>query len=356
MAQGAESASGMNHPNPQTLPAGNPSRTVPKVSVIIPARDAEDTITATLDGVLSQDYAGPIEIIVIDGSESAVMANIIRQSYPSVQWLPNPAQLLVPGANAGFRQATGDIFVRCDAHTVFPPSYIRQAIATLERTGAANVGGRQEAVGTTFFGRTVALAMTIPLGVGNSRHRIGRTAGPADTAYLGVFRRETLDEIGGGYNPALIRNEDYEFNYRLRKLGKTVWFDPELIVQYQPRSTIWTLAQQYFNYGRGKSTMLRLHPASVRFRHIAAPGFVLALVAGAGLALTGIGWGGVAVLLGIYASILVAGSAIAGFRRRETAAVLLPLALAIMHLSWGIGFFVLERTKISRFLTTRTGK
>ncbi len=312
--------------------------TPPPVSVIIPARNAEATIIPTLDSILAQDYEGPIEVIVADGSETPAMSELVRRSHPSVKLIPNPERTLVPGANAAFRAATGDVMVRCDAHTSFPPGYVSRAVETLERTGAANVGGRQLAVGTTPFERTVAMAMTTPLGAGDARHRLGGQEGVADTAFLGVFSRETLEEMGGGYTN-LAGNEDYEFNYRLRKRGKIVWFDPELVAHYRPRGTFWALARQYFRYGRGKSAVIMRHPGSVRPRQLAAPGLALSLAAGAALALAGFPWLLAALLLA-YVSTLAVGAAVVGFRRRDPAAILLPLALATMHLSWGIGFFI----------------
>ena len=313
----------------------------PSVSVIIPARDAEATIVSTLDAVYAQDYPGPIEVIVADGDVAPAMSELIRQCHPEVKVIPNPECSLVPGANAAFSLATGDIIVRCDAHTTFPPGYLTHAIATLERTGAGNVGGRQLAEGTTFFERTVAMAMTTPLGVGDARHRLGGKAGPTDTAFLGVFSRETLEETGG-YDPTVVRNEDYDFNYRLRKQGKTVWFDPELVVSYRPRGSFRALAMQYFNYGRGKSRVIMKHPASTRPRHLAAPGLVGGLVAGAVLAVAGVWWLLAALLLA-YVLTIAGGSVIVGLRRRSLAAVLLPPVLAIMHLTWGVGFFIPDR-------------
>ncbi len=327
----------MSTSNRQTSISGGSSSHLPSVSVIIPARNSEATIASALDGLLSQDYAGGIEIIVADGSDTPAMSDLIRRSYPQVKLIPNPEKTLGYGCNAGFRVATGDIVVRCDAHTVFPPEYVGRAVETLERTGAANVGGRQQAVGITFFERTVAIAMTTPLGVGNSRHRLGGEEGPSDTAFLGSFRRETLDEIGG-YDVTLTRNQDYELNYRLRKRGKTIWFDPELVVNYRPRGRLWALARQYFDYGRWKSVVLMKHPGSVQPRQLAAPGLALGLTAGAVLAAVGFPWL-LAALLSAYVPMLVVGSAIVGCRRGDSAAALLPLVLAVMHLCWGFGFF-----------------
>ena len=101
--------------------------------------------------MLSQDYAGSIEIIVADGSDTPATSELIRRSYPMVKLIPNPERTLAPGANAAFRIATGDIIMRCDAHTTFPHGYVSRAVETLERTGAANVGGRQQGSGRHLF-------------------------------------------------------------------------------------------------------------------------------------------------------------------------------------------------------------
>ncbi len=310
----------------------------PHVSVIIPARNAKSTIIPTLDALAAQDYSGEVEVIVADGDDKPHMADLIRQAHPWVKLIPNPERTLASGANAAFRKARGDILVRCDAHTVFPPGYLSRAVKALQQTGAANVGGRQQAVGTTFFERAVAMAMTTPLGVGDSRHRLGGKEGPTDTAFLGAFFRKTLEDAGGGY-ANLARNQDYELNYRLRKQGKTIWFDPGLVVQYRPRGTLWGLMRQYFNYGRGKSVVLMKHPSSVRYRHLAAPALTLGLVAGAALAVAGFLLPLVALLIA-YLSTLAVGATLVGFRRRDAAAVVLPPVLAAMHLSWGVGFFI----------------
>ena len=315
---------------------------LPSVSVLIPVRNAEATIRAAIDSVLSQDYKGSVEVIVADGSDTAATSDLVRRLYPTVKLVPNPEQIITTGIHAAHGAATGEIIVRCDAHTVFPPGYLRRAVSTLQRTGAANVGGRQQPVGTTFFGRAVAMAMTTPLGAGGARYRLGGAEGPADTVFLGAFRRDAL-EAAGGVDPVLGGAEDYELNWRLRARGETVWFDPGLVVTYRPRGTLSALARQYFNYGRWKRVVARRHPASLLPRHLASPLLLLGLAASPVLAVVGASWAAAAVPL-TYALTLALGSLTVGIRRRSSAALLLPLVLATMHLSWGIGFFTPART------------
>lgn len=315
----------------------------PSVSVLIPVRNAEATIEAALDSVLSQDYEGSVEVIVADGSDTPATSELVRRRYPTVRLVPNPERTIGFGSNAALRAATGEVAVRCDAHTALPPGYLRRAVETLARTGAANVGGRQRPVGDGPFERAVSMAMTSPLGAGGARHRVGGAEGPADTVYLGVFRREALDAVGG-YDPGLERNGDYELNWRLRQRGETVWFDPGLSVTYRPRGTLRALARQYFDYGRWKRVVLRRHPPSVRWRQIASPAIVLALAGGLVLALVGAPWPALA-LLSAYVPTLVGAAAVMVFRQRDPAALLVPLVLGAMHLAWGSGFFLPARNR-----------
>lgn len=306
----------------------------PSVSVVIPAHDGSRHIGAALDSVLAQRYGGAIEVIVADGSANPRLAQMLAHSYPNVRVVRNAEGSASAGLNHAIAAASGEVVVRCDVHAVLPPDYVALAVDALQRTGAANVGGWRHAVGSSFFERAAALAVTTFLGVGNARHHRGGREGPSDTVYLGTWRRETL-EAAGGFNPRLLRNQDYELNWRLREIGEIIWFDPALIVEYRPRGSLWSLAKQYFDYGRWKAAMLRQHPRSLRWRQLAAPALVAGLAASFAAALLGLR---VALLLPLaYLAALVAWSVGVGVARREPAAALLPLALATMHLCWGIG-------------------
>ena len=316
--------------------------TSPDVSIIIPARDAVETIGQTLDTILTQEYDGALEILVADGSDTRTMATWIRQNFPLVSVVSNPRRTIPTGLNRAIEASAGLIIVRCDAHSILPPTYVQDVVLLLERTGAACVGGMAIPVGNNLFGKAVALAVSSPLGSGDSCYKVGGTEGPVEHVYLGAWRRDTLIAVGG-YNESLEANEDYELNWRIRKSGGTVWFDPTLKVTYRTRSTAWALAKQGFAYGRWKASMLRQHPGSLRLRQLAPPILLLGLVISpiAGVA-TDCMWVGVALHM-LYVTVLVIGSVLTAFRRREWTATLLPLALAIMHLSWAVGFLTPTR-------------
>lgn len=310
--------------------------TAPMVSVIVPTRDAAETLDEALDSIFSQNYDGPLEVVVADGSDDSATADIVRKR-PAVKLIHNAQKTIGFGINAAIQAASGDVLVRCDAHTRLPQGYVRKAVTTLLRTGAANVGGQQVPVGETFLERAVAIAMSMPLGAGDARHRLGGRNGPVDTVYLGTFRRDALMAVGG-FDPTFLHNQDYEINWRLRDHGETVWFDSDLTVFYRPRGTLMLLAQQYFNYGRWKAEVLRCHPRSIRLRQIAPPVLVMGLAGALAAMAMGFAWG--ALLPLTYLGTLALWPLGIGVKRREWAALALAPVLATMHFSWGIGFFV----------------
>lgn len=325
----------------------------PKISVVVPARNAEVTLGWSLDAILAQEYDGEVEVIVADGSDSPAAKQIVLQRT-GVKYVRNPQKTVGYGINMAIAAATGAVVVRCDAHAFLPPGYLRRAVETLRKTGAANVGGRQRAKGTTPFETAVAMAMSTIIGAGDARYRVGGVAGPVDTVYLGAFRRDAL-EAAGGFDPSFFHNQDYEVNWRLRQHGEIVWFDPELEVIYRPRDSFFKLARQYFNYGRWKAAMLRRHPRSLRARHLAPPILVVGMAVSLGVGALGLQWGALPTALPlIYLATMLAWVAAIGVRHRTWAVAYVAPVLMTMHLCWGLGFFLPARRP--RLLTTPASK
>ena len=329
---------------------GGDSGALPGVAVLVPVRDEAAALPAALGAIAAQDYAGPIEVVVADASATAATAAAARAAMPGVRIVRNPGGSAAAGMNAALAASAHPVVVRCDARCVLPPEYVRVAVATLRRTGAANVGGRLAPVGRTWFECAAGLAMVSALGSGAPRYRRRRAGpGPVDTVPLGVFRRAALDAVGG-FDGGLARNEDYELNWRLRRWGGVVWFDPALAVGYRPRGGVGALARQYFDYGRWKRAMLLRHPRALRLRQTAAPALVTGLAASAAAALAalaglavdpslaGMLLGAAALVPGAWLAALAVGSVAAALGRRRAAALAVALPLTVMHLAWGAGF------------------
>lgn len=323
---------------------------LPAVSVIMPVLNEERHLATAVRHILEQEYAGGMEVVIALGPSTdrtdAIAAELAAQD-PRVRTVPNPTGRTPAGLNAAIQGSKHPIVVRVDGHGLLTPGYVTTAVRLLGEMDAANVGGIMHAEGETEWEKAVAAAMTSKIGVGNAAFHTGGLAGPADTVYLGVFRREVLERLGG-YNEEFIRAQDWELNYRIRQDGGLIWFTPQLRVTYRPRPSVRALAKQYKDYGRWRRVVTRYHRGSVNLRYLAPPAALLGVLLGTVL--------GVAVhpaffalpvgyLLGI-----LGGSAVEGRGLSVKARAQLPVALATMHLSWGWGFLTSPRSLARRVI------
>jgi succinoglycan biosynthesis protein ExoA len=314
------------------------SPTLPSVSIVIPVRNEVDTIEATLDSCMRQTYDASLEVIVADAMSDDGTRDMVEHFGidHAVRLVNNTDRTTPAGLNRAIEASDADVIVRCDAHSVLPNNYVNDAVRTLAATGAGNVGGIQRAVGNTPLQRGIAAAMTNPLGVGDAKFHLGGSAGPVDTVYLGVYPRNVLEEVGG-FDELLIRNQDYELNVRIRNAGYTVWFDPLLVVDYQPRASLGALWRQYNDYGRGKRRVVAKHPSSTKPRQAAPPILIIGLAASVASLATPLRRAGTAALVGYAAALGVAGLYEAT-KRRDSAALFAGPAIGVMHIAWGLGF------------------
>ena len=327
----------------------------PDVAVVMPILNEENYLEAAVLAILSQDYEGKIQVVLALGpstDRTDEVAARICAGDSRVSSVQNPTGRTPEGLNAALAATKQEIVVRVDAHSELSDGYIRLAVETLQRTGADNVGGIMGARGVTNFEKAVAAAMTSPLGVGSASFHTGGQEGPAETVYLGVFKRSALERVGG-YDPAFTRAQDWEMNHRIRETGGTVWFNPDLFVTYRPRPSVRKLSKQYFEYGSWRHEVMRRHPETRRrksaLRYYAPPLAVVLIVLGKILGTIGLVMGnaliwGYVLPLGYLALTLL--SSITLIKRARGGALWLPIVLATMQMSWGIGFLT-SRNKSS---------
>jgi succinoglycan biosynthesis protein ExoA len=332
--------------------------TAEPVSVVMPVRNEERYLDEAVGHILSQDYDGELELVIAVGpsrDRTAQVARRLAEADRRITVVDNPSGQIPAAINIALRASRHAVVVRVDGHSMLPAGYVRTAVETLAETGAVNVGGIMAAEGITPFQKAVAWAMTSPFGVGSARFHTGGSPGPADTVYLGVYRREAIEKAGG-YDERFQVAEDWELNHRIRKAGGLIWFQPALRVSYRPRATVAELGRQYFRYGRWRRVVARQHAGTINLRYLAPPAATAAVAAGtlagvaglAGLAAgAGGSWPGLLtlgfVVPGCYAAGLLAVAARAAKELPPAVVVRLPVALATMHMSWGSGFLTSPR-------------
>lgn len=319
----------------------------PEVSIIVPCYNEERTIAGLLQAIDQQTYpSNRMEVVIADGLSTDRTRQVIQETTDrltglSIRIVDNPERNIPSALNQAIQAAQGEVVIRLDAHSEPDSNYVQRCLDVLEETDAANVGGVWliEPYDDSWSARSIAAAAAHPLGAGDARYRIGGHPGEVDTVPFGAYRRSWLEKVGP-YNEALLTNEDYEYNYRIRQQGGKIWFDPAIRAVYYARRTFSDLARQYARYGYWKARMLLKNPASLRWRQALPPIFVLSallllLLSPLSLAARCL----LAVQLGAYALATLMFGVVEAIQVKSIAiAAGFPMALAIMHFAWGGSF------------------
>jgi succinoglycan biosynthesis protein ExoA len=323
----------------------------PGVTFVMPVYNEVGYVEAAIHSVLSQHYEGPVELVVAlapstDGTDEIV--HEMARSDERIHVVDNPERDIPIGLNRAIAAARHPVVVRVDAHSALSPDYTSCAVQTLERTGAANVGGIMSAVGRPGVQAAVARGYNSRLGLGGGAyHAAHAVEGPAESAYLGVMRADVVRSVGG-FDESLRRGEDWELNFRLRAQGHLIWLDPTLSVTYWPRDSWSGLARQFLATGTWRGELGRRLGARNPVRFLAPPALVVVMVLSILVALLQLsgglsGWparaasviyAGPAAYLLVLVSAAVSGGGSVLDRLRYAG------VLATMHLSWGTGFLI----------------
>jgi len=308
----------------------------PAVSVILPVLNEEAHLAESVSAILSQDYLGVFEVILALGpsrDRTDEIARSLAERDSRIKLVSNPTGKTAAGLNVAIAASLSPVIVRVDGHAKIPSNYISLAVEILKKSGAVNVGGIMAAEGVSNFETAVARAMRSPFGVGTSRFHTGGVSGEVDTVYLGVFRREAINAVGG-FDERYTRAQDWELNHRLRKNGGKIYFDSRLQVTYRPRPNLKKLAKQYFQYGRWRRVVSRSHSGTINLRYLAPP---FALIATAISLAMGLSFSSLFYLpAAIYCLFLIIASIFIGKSPREF--ILLLAIIPTMHFAWGAGF------------------
>jgi glycosyltransferase involved in cell wall biosynthesis len=330
------------------------------VSYVMPVLNEVEHIEAAIESLIAQDYPGDFEVVLalgpsVDGTNDVVAA--MAETDARIRRVDNDLGSTPGGLNAAIRASVYDVVIRVDAHSVLPVDYTRIAIETLERSGADNVGGVMKAEGVTAFEKAVAHAYGAPEGLGGTPHHVGGQEGPAETAYLGVFRRDRLFAVGL-FDEGIKRGQDWELNKRLREAGGTVWFTPALQVVYRPRSSVAKLVRQFVATGIWRGELARRFGAANGIRYFVPPVAVIAFVLGLVLGIIGLfahNWLVVAFVVPALYLLFVVFAAVSVARQGIRTGLWYLVVLPCIHFGWGSGF-ILGFLKLTRNITVHTGR
>jgi glycosyltransferase involved in cell wall biosynthesis len=319
---------------------------MPLVSIIVPCFNEQDTIKLLLKAIYDQTYdRKAMEVIIADGMSTDGTKgeiNKFQEDHPDliVKVVDNKKQNIPSGLNRAIETAIGNIIIRLDAHSVPFPDYVERCIKALQDGLGDNVGGIWDIqpASQEWISRSIAIAASHPLGVGDARYRVGGNPQLVDTVPFGAFSRTLIEQIGF-YDETLLSNEDYEFNVRIRNAGGKIWLDPKIISTYYARSKFSELMRQYWRYGYWKFRMLIRYPETFRWRQLAGAFVLNWLVLGILAFSFPVARWLLLLEVIIYGSALtLVGIKLVAKYRDYSLLVGVPASIATMHFSWGGGF------------------
>lgn len=326
----------------------DPLPEIPLISVILPIRNEQSYIIGTLEAINSQTYPPEfIEVIVADGQSNDQTVILVEKfaterSKFSVRLVNNKQRIFSTGFNEALKYAKGQVVVMLGGHSRISPTYLEQCVSYLIDTQADCVGGVINTHGDTPISESIALAMSTSFGVGGVAFRITKKniVKEADTVAFGTYRKEVFDKIGV-LDISLVRNQDDEFNYRLRKMGGKIVLVSSIRVDYSSRGNLIKLWKQYFQYGYWKVRVMQKHPAQMHLRQFVPPAFVAFLLSGGILALLNV------TIVKLWLIVLISYIFISLFVSMNISRhdgwchfARLPLIFATLHISYGLGFLI----------------
>ena len=341
------------------------------ITMCVIAYNEEQNINGILECIKDQDYDhNNMEVVLVDGASTdntrALMCEFAldnKDEFRRVVVLDNPKKTLPSGWNVALREYKGDAIIKVDAHAVIPEDFVSKNVRVLE-TGEYICGGQRPNIidKPTPFKETLLLAESSMFGssIASYRNNPGKTY--VKSLFHAAYRREVFEKVGF-FNEELVRTEDNEIHYRMRKAGYKLCFDPDIISYQYTRSSLKAMLKQKYANGYWIGKTSKVCPKCLSIYHFVPFAFVSAIIAlgsvigatglaecikkrhnhtlGKGISalrkvtvvLTTVMW----VLYVLMASGMAAVSAFKAEDKRNITNACLPVLFLLLHLSYGIG-------------------
>jgi glycosyltransferase len=226
-----------------------------KVSIIITARNEEKYLPMLFEDILNQTFPlQNIEVVLMD-SNSTDNTRLVMEEFKknneilSVQIVTNERQIQAAGFNEGVKHATGDVVLKIDAHSRIPADFVQKNVDEI-LAGAYVCGGNRPTVVDSVddFSKTLHIVEESALGSSIANYRKSDVKRKVNSIFHGMYRKEVFDKVGLA-DERLLRTEDNEFHYRVRKAGYDIIFNPEIESYQYIRPTFTKMIQQKFANG-----------------------------------------------------------------------------------------------------------
>jgi len=258
---------------------------LPRISIVCPARNEERVIRQSLRSIVENGYPGTrLEVIVADGMSTdrtrEIVAEVASEYEATIRLIDNPGRIMPSGANLGIQAATGDVIFLLNSHSRYAPGYFERCVRTLQEQGADCVSGiiGFDNSDDSFWSPAIRMALSHPFGVGNSRYRLATSREEpfvVDSAGFAGVRREVFERVGL-YNEVLKHSQDQDLHARIAAAGFVTMIDPRARATYYHRTSFSAFLKYVWRNGVWITVPMRLTRTRFRPRHF-TPGAVFLL-------------------------------------------------------------------------------
>ena len=318
------------------------------ITIGVIAYNEKNSMGSLLKDICKQTYDHKkIEVILVD-SNSTDNTKVIMETFKKnnqndfygVQVLSNPKKTQPCGWNVVLKHYNGDAVVRIDAHASIPSDFIEKNINTL-LSGENICGGFRPNIidERTPWKETLNLVETSMFGSSIAPYRRQQGKTYVNSLFHGAYRRRVFNKVGL-FNENLVRTEDNEIHYRMKKAGFKICFNPEIISYQHTRNNLKGMIKQKYGNGKWIGLTLSVAPKCLSYYHFVPFLFVLALIFCTVIAVFGYPLL-IEILLLLY-SMFDFVNTVSCFTMRDIKPhfFLLPLLFPLMHLAYGFGTVV----------------
>lgn len=317
------------------------------VSLCVVAYNEEQYLPKLLQDLDAQTYPhGLTEIILIDGGSSDATKKIMKEyseknnSFYSIQVLDNPDRVQAAGWNVAIANYKSDVIIRIDAHTHIPAEFTAKNMV-LQENGEYVTGGIRPCLisNPTPWKETLLEVENSMFGSGFSKVRKNTKATYVNSMFHAAYRREVFEKAGN-FNVKLLRTEDNEMHYRIRKAGYRLYCDPDIVSYQYARSDLKKMISQKFGNGYWVGLTLGICPGCISLFHLVPLMFVLGIIFTTVLAMLSI-WQPAVLMWGAYVMFVVIGMVSTIINEKANGwTFMMPALFLIMHVSYGVGSLI----------------
>jgi len=316
------------------------------ISIIITYYNDEKYIARLIVDIGTNYIKDGYEVLIIDGKsnlESRAIIEEIARTHPNIKILDNEKRITPCAINIGINESRGEYIILLSAHCGIAPNYIQTLIDECESLNADVIGavGMTETLGSSHQAAAIKYVLSSRFGVGNAFYRTGvDSIKEVDTVAYACYRKDIFKKLGL-FDEKLARNQDLEFNKRVKNHNGKIYLTPDTYFIYYARNNYKDLYRNNFGNGYWSiiSPYLLGEVKSESLRHYIPFIFVMTILIS--LMLSVIFRGALLIGLGIisvYLLFVLANSIDIKLKRDRGVRIRnLMFAFIVLHFSYGFG-------------------